>query len=106
MTPIDRASSFGRLILLKAANESARHSCHRDWEPDPDGSNRTMGAMIAAIGAAFSNRIAVKALTRNDGGLFAEPFSDNDRHIPLSGIRDRTHAPMGDLVCQHLHHAS
>jgi hypothetical protein len=47
MTPIDRASFFGRLILLKAANESAL---------DPGGSNRTMGAMIATVGAASSPR--------------------------------------------------
>src|SRR5215813_11873231 len=36
-------------------------------------------------------------------GALEEPFDDH-RHIPLSGIRDHRHTPMGELVCQYLHH--
>jgi hypothetical protein len=41
----------------------------------------------------------------NDGACW-KPLDDSDRNIPPSRIRDRSQTPMGELVCQHLCHAS
>ena len=51
------------------------------------------------------NFVSVAALVLMTGA-FCEPCDDNNRYLAISRIRDRTHAPVGELVCGHLPHAS